>query len=109
MIFDFFAVRTRTPAQGSSGGRPGALRKLFINGKESKIGLRIAINPRDEFMVREAGGGGYGDPRERPVEKVLEDFKNGFVSIDGALKDYGVRIDPEHLLAERLQLVSAEA
>ena len=102
MIFDFFAVRTRIPAQGSSGGRPGALRKLFINGKESKIGLRIAINPRDEFMVREAGGGGYGDPRERPVENVLEDFKKGFVSIDGALKDYGVRIDPEHLVAERL-------
>ena len=27
------------------------------------------------------GGGGYGDPLKKPVEKVLKDFRNGFASI----------------------------
>ena len=101
MTFDFFACRTRIAARGINGGKPGALRKLFINGKETQMGLRITINPGDEIMVREAGGGGYGDPRERPVEKVLEDFRYGFVSLSGALREYGVRIDPALLAAQR--------
>jgi N-methylhydantoinase B len=102
MTFDFFACRTRIPARGINGGKSGALRQLFINGEETQMGLRIGINPGDEIMVREAGGGGYGNPRERPVEKVLDDFKHGFVSIDGALQEYGVRIDLERLTAERI-------
>ena len=36
------------------------------------------------------GGGGYGNPLERPIEKVILDVKNGLVSIKGAHQDYGV-------------------
>ena len=36
------------------------------------------------------GGGGYGNPFERPIEKVILDVKNGLVSIKGANQDYGV-------------------
>ena len=36
------------------------------------------------------GGGGYGNPFERPIEKVILDVKNGHVSINGAHEDYGV-------------------
>lgn len=44
------------------------------------------------------GGGGYGSPLQRPIEKVVWDVKNGLVSIDGAKLDYGVVIsDPETL------------
>jgi N-methylhydantoinase B len=38
------------------------------------------------------GGGGYGDPRVRPVEFVERDVVRGFISIDSALDDYGVVI-----------------
>jgi N-methylhydantoinase B len=38
------------------------------------------------------GGGGYGNPFERPIDKVLWDVKNGLVSIEGASRDYGVVI-----------------
>ena len=41
------------------------------------------------------GGGGYGDPHERPVERVLEEARNGVISLESALRDYGVAIDPE--------------
>jgi len=36
------------------------------------------------------GGSGYGNPLERPIEKVILDVKNGLVSIKGAREDYGV-------------------
>jgi N-methylhydantoinase B len=39
------------------------------------------------------GGGGYGDPRQRPVELVARDVTRGFVSIDSARDDYGVVFD----------------
>jgi len=43
--------------------------------------------------LQEAGGGGFGDPRQRAIEAVLDDVRNGFVSVNGALEDYGVRVD----------------
>lgn len=49
------------------------------------------------------GGGGYGAPFQREPERVLEDVRNGYVSIAGAATDYGVVItgnpleDPEGL------------
>ena len=44
------------------------------------------------------GGGGYGNPFERPFEKVILDVKNGLVSIKGAQEDYGVVfVDEESL------------
>jgi len=42
-----------------------------------------------------AGGGGYGDPRERPVELVQRDVLRGFVSHDSARADYGVVFDAD--------------
>jgi len=41
------------------------------------------------------GGGGYGDPHLRPVERVLEETLNGVISVESAREDYGVEIDPE--------------
>jgi N-methylhydantoinase B len=38
--------------------------------------------------------GGYGNPLNRPLEKVLRDVGNGFISIEAAHKDYGVIVDP---------------
>lgn len=41
------------------------------------------------------GGGGWGDPFERPVELVLRDVRDGVVSVDAAVTDYGVVIVPD--------------
>ena len=38
------------------------------------------------------GGGGYGNPHERPIDKVVSDVRNGLVSVKGAREDYGVVI-----------------
>jgi hypothetical protein len=48
-----------------------------------------------------AGGGGWGDPLQRSPSDVLKDVRDGYVSIEGALRDYGVVVlgdpvfDPE--------------
>jgi len=60
------------------------------------------LNPEDELKMVEAGGGGYGDPMERPVEKIMEDVKQGFLSIESAIRDYGVKVDVKKDSAERL-------
>jgi len=36
--------------------------------------------------------GGFGNPFEREVQKVVEDVRNGLVSLEGARLDYGVVI-----------------
>jgi N-methylhydantoinase B len=49
------------------------------------------------------GGGGWGDPFERETERVLRDVRDGYVTVAGAARDYGVVVlgdpdeDPEGL------------
>ena len=43
-------------------------------------------------MVTPAGGG-FGDPLERDVERVVADVRDGLVSVARAREDYGVVID----------------
>jgi len=40
------------------------------------------------------GGGGYGPPGARDPQRVLEDVREGYVSIERARDEYGVLIDP---------------
>ena len=51
------------------------------------------LQPGDRVRMATGGGGGYGDPRERPVELVERDVVRGFVSLESARDDYGVVID----------------
>jgi N-methylhydantoinase B len=48
----------------------------------------------DVVRVIFAGGGGLGRPTDRDPSLVLEDVKNGIVSIEAAREIYGVEIDP---------------
>ena len=51
------------------------------------------------------GGGGFGDPLERPAERVLADVRSGYVSLEAARRDYGVVV---HQQGRRFEL-DAEA
>jgi N-methylhydantoinase B len=42
-----------------------------------------------------AGGGGYGDPRERDRSALLKDVRAGKVTAAGANNDYGLFIADE--------------
>jgi N-methylhydantoinase B len=55
------------------------------------------------FRLQTGGGGGWGDPLSRDPERVLRDVRDEYVTIAGALRDYGVVVtgdpvnDPEGL------------
>lgn len=53
--------------------------------------------PGAVFRYRTAGAGGWGPPQTRQPERVLRDVRNGYVSVEGAARDYAVIVvgDPE--------------
>lgn len=72
---------------GLFGGRPALANRLrvrradgrderFSNGKANPLSLAEG----DVFTIESGGGGGFGDPRDRPAEKVLADLRAGYVS-----------------------------
>ena len=85
--------RTRYPAHGLAGGGYGARGEYWVNNStrpQPKAVYNVA--PSSRVQLNPAGGGGYGNPLLRPVEMVLHDVVNGYVSLDGAERDYGVVI-----------------
>ena len=54
--------------------------------------FRGKFNPGDVILYLADGGGGYGLPYEREVEKVQSDVIDGYISIEAAANEYGVII-----------------
>ena len=84
------------PAQGAAGGRPGRGGKIVVyrgtSSEEEMEGWRFSLEPGDAVAYEGGGGGGFGDPFARDPQRVLRDVVEGFVTIDGARRDYGVAI-----------------
>ena len=94
-------VEEEARAFGLFGGKPGSRNEIrldypdgtarFAKAKEIVRGI-----PRGtRFSQKAGGGGGYGDPFERPPAEVLADVKNELVGVEAAREDYGVWIDPQ--------------
>lgn len=63
-------------------------------GKAGAVG-RIELRQGDILRIMTSGGGGWGNPAEREPLDVLQDVKDGFVSVARGREDYGVVIEPE--------------
>ncbi len=92
--------RSDLAAWGVVGGKAGANSRFIKNpDSDAPIELRnsdlVACAPGDIIRLQGPAGGGYGNPFERPVEKVLEDVQCGFVSIERAKLAYGVAINDD--------------
>src|SRR3989454_9813464 len=95
--------RTRFPAAGLKDGKPGALGEFLVNGaSRPRPKALITLAPDARVQLNLPGGGGYGNPFQRPVELVLNDVVNGYVSLEAAEREYGVVI---HYLGSQDQLV----
>ena len=107
MTFITFGEGRRIPAMGAAGAQSALVeRKVgrieLAKGDEVKTirtNVIETIKPGERVTNMNPGGGGYGDPFERPVEAVLADVRNGLVSIEGARSDYGVAITDGETLA----------
>jgi N-methylhydantoinase B len=52
----------------------------------------IVLKEGDVMSFRTAGGGGYGPPADREIERVAGDVIEGYISPQAAETDYGVVI-----------------
>jgi len=66
-------------------------------------GTGIAVVAGTEVELLSAGGGGYGHAYERDLERVLDDVRQGYVTVEGAKKDYGVVINEDRMTIDELQ------
>ena len=83
--------RTKYPASGMGGGGFGAAGEFILSdGQQAQPKSIVLLKPATRVQLNLPGGGGYGSPHERPVELVLADVVNGYVSLAAAARQYGV-------------------
>ena len=82
--------RMEFPARGQFGGGAGTLRVHAVDGKPVHAKGRIDVAPGSRITVTEAGGGGFGDPRQRDRASIASDLADGFISAHAARTIYGV-------------------
>jgi N-methylhydantoinase B/oxoprolinase/acetone carboxylase alpha subunit len=91
--------RTIEAPKGIFGGHDGSAARLVHNPADQaepwpskSSGRRVAKG--DVIGIIGPNGGGYGDPAERAPDAVLEDWLDGFVTVEAARDIYRVAIDP---------------
>ncbi|CAM5200507.1 N-methylhydantoinase B OS=Castellaniella defragrans OX=75697 GN=HNR28_001150 PE=4 SV=1 [Castellaniella defragrans] len=90
--------RLRFQPWGAQGGEAGASTRLLLNAgtpRERTLGKidTLAVQAGDEITLQGPGGGGWGDPMQRPPEAVMNDVRNGLVSVESARARYGVAVE----------------
>ena len=99
-------TRTKSGPPGLAGGHPGRCGKSILNygkndqriigGKTPESSWKMSLFSNfqmkrgDTYTAECPGGGGWGDPLDRDPEAVLDDVRDGFVSVQSAQLDYGV-------------------
>lgn len=109
----------RHPAFGVNGGRSGRPGRVIVN-PDSPHARDLAtmsdgtgLEKGDLLRIITPGGGGWGNPADRPAEVVLDDVLDGFVSEAAAEREYGVilrdgRIDHAATRARRAAMPRPE-
>jgi len=87
------------PAFGLAGGGEGSLNKIELQDEEGGVRRLTSKDlirgvPAGTLYIQHAGGGGgYGDPSERPRKKVAQEVADGIISRSVARSAYGMRED----------------
>ncbi|HEY2180872.1 MAG TPA: hydantoinase B/oxoprolinase family protein [Solirubrobacteraceae bacterium] len=114
----YAADGTVNPALGVRGGQSGALCRPAMRKADGEVveldaWARVVLGPGETIISISSGGGGYGPPHERALERVLADVNDGWVSPGRAREVYGValdesgKLDEEATLARRAALAEA--
>ncbi len=110
-----FGDGVENPPFGLFGGHPGTTNRLLVNEgapREQCLPAKgtFTLKKDDRYIIYSSGGGGWGNPLERDPAAVLDDVRNGYISLEAAEKIYGVAIrdgaiDP--VLSEKLRAGAA--
>lgn len=82
-------------APGLFGGMPGGrCRVAHIDAKGDRCqvpasGAVPLYEPHEEVQIELTGGAGFGNPAKRDHASLLRDIENGYVTPEGAARDYG--------------------
>ncbi len=92
--------RSECPPWGLFGGQAAMTNRVVINpdGPDPVVIQKCTGYPvrrGDVVSCQTGGGGGWGPPSERPLEAIRRDVAQGYVTVEGAARDYGVTIDGE--------------
>lgn len=98
----FYSKRNRSPDDLDYGEEIADIEELYttVTGYQFEAG--------DRFIVRSSMSGGYGNPLDRPVEKVYDDYRDGFIDEQTAEDDYGVIIEDGELDEEATARVRSD-
>ena len=94
--FMSIADRSILACWGVKGGKAGRSFEVTVDlgGPNERVVDALAdaepVRAGQVIRIRTTGGGGWGDPLERPYDEVERDLRWGKVSFDGARADYGV-------------------
>lgn len=85
--------------KGVRGGLSGGPADQFLrraNGEEERLPAcaQIHVSTGEVIIAISAGGGGYGEPRERKAEAVADDVREGLITPARARTVYGVALTP---------------
>lgn len=102
-------ARTIEGTPGVNGGLrsvPQRLWHIYPDGRREVVGgikedgtwtspllCRHKFNYGETFLFETTGGGGWGNPIERPTALVLDDVVDGYISVEHARDVYGVVVD----------------
>ena len=87
-VFTANLERFKFPPYGLAGGLPGSLGRLYLvrDGERralpSKVG-DVRLRRGDVIRLETSGGGGFGDPAQRPAAEVAADRRRKYVSEKG--------------------------
>ncbi len=102
-MFDSRVERTLCPPWGLHGGKDALPNRVSVVRKDGALEQfstgkvnPLRLDQGDGYAVATGGGGGFGDPLERPAEQVLQDVTSGYVSVEAARRDYGVVIKAQN-------------
>ncbi len=87
--------RHDTQPYGIFGGKAGARAETILNPDThpQTLGSKdvTSLKRGDIVSFRLAGAGGYGPPDERDLKAIKRDIADGYISVNAAARDYGVK------------------
>lgn len=94
VTFTLTAERSRIAPFGFDGGLNGQLAEYLLGGQLlfSKT-APLELKAGDVVSICSAGGGGFGPPRERDSSLIQADLREGYITLDEAVRDYNYRRD----------------
>jgi N-methylhydantoinase B len=93
-----YQVGMKYPMPGIAGGRDGSPNRFTLRvgqpdaERVTHTAAMVPLKAGEAYEYAFGGGGGWGDPFLRDPQTVLDDVLDGYVSLEGARRDYGVAL-----------------